>query len=329
MSKRSIKKTKNKQSQIPSQLRCTRLSYEVWKNTAPDSSYELWARQMCPDNILLYLKSVHDELERSNLDMNLVESMSVATLDDEYLAWLEQEDKEDDASSRLEYAASISEEDLLRLMRKNKLDISLHGLSIPLLMMSKNGFTGGYTNITMSGDTHEQITTYLKNIYKADVLVLPYYVSGTELYDSYEDFRNMALAYFDDGVKVDIGKYRIQKYENEKGMFTFLHIPFFVLERLTTPTLDMKHLIYDENGAPKLHRIPEMAILDNYNGDFAREFYGGTFPIAAIEKDFAGYKVSVSNMPCPVSAIPKFELKEKRRVNHFMALTKNAKQKKM
>ncbi len=317
----SIKKKKlknqlssNFSSDATTTVSVTRLTYDVWKETYPNSTRAEWSATTRPGHVINFIGNAADVLESSDTQLKNYK-IRVATLDDEYLCWLKDNQLENSADSRQQYAQEMSDDEALRLLRKNRDDYVYNIVAFSVICFYSEGLQSTKTQYKLDKQLCNDLKEYLEKIYTKSIVYVPGLVmKPDELYYHADMLINITKPYFEDKVSIKYGKYDEQLYSTKGINATILYIPFVVCEKLDTAVFNPDELYCNIIGKTKIDRTPDMI-------NFTQEFFGliglqGIMPIKdtgitkkaeAIFKDAT--MVYMNTGTTPIRNIPK-ELKE-------------------
>ena len=219
----------------------TRYSYEAWMKCYPDSNYDEWEYSTEPTSLLEYIAG---QMERLEKEQNIIYDelpTKVVVLDDEYFEWIGQ--KTNTSDMRAEYAKYVSEEDALRLAKKNNLHYSYELYLYPVLLFK----TAMRKNMILTRNTQMEFIKYLKQISPTlDIYALPYVLTISDIDERYDEAINMAKTYFETGIHIEHDEWVLRK-NNCKNRLDMYFIPVVTRETHDSMVLIPEEMISDEN----------------------------------------------------------------------------------
>lgn len=233
----------------------TRYTFDSWRRSQEDS-IESYKNIQCPEDFLTYMLDTctsygilhegKDGLLYPHRGLSENFAIRPVVIDNEYYEYLTRTQKEDNTQSRTEYMNSVSDTNVLRLLKKHHLNWTLTLFAIPVMIVSETPFP---SEMSLSlEDKKSEITNILSGIYGLGNVYVPGYICHTNYIAECEDaILDEAYTYFHEGTRTSIGKYKIQPSNNEKANLTFYFIPIVVKHEFNSPRITLSQLINNDD----------------------------------------------------------------------------------
>lgn len=234
-----------------------RYTFDAWSKTYPELGAAEWEDYNCPDNYVDYFAGIlyeNKEIEKQSAEDENFAFIQVV-IDDEYFEWLENEEKENTSENRILYGLTLTKEDRIRLISKNKMDRSYTVLCIAISSIDEN--PKKEMNIKLSDLTKEKLITYLEKIYGKGRVFLPGYVVFQEDFVNVNYmFTNMAKIYFELGKVHEIEEFECQ---DNSSLYKLLElcIPVVICNNAAVSAFKPFDYAITEDHIPEAYQAPE------------------------------------------------------------------------
>lgn len=210
-------------------FRIARFTKDAYLKLYKGARHSSWYDIFRPDNISDFVcESLLNIEDRFSLDDHI--ACKVATIDEEYLSWLQTHGLKHKDKVLGRYVDSLSDTDLDRLAAKNSLNVDLQLYGIPLIISNNGGyFFNKDLDLELDDDNKKSLSAYLATQYTDCEVFVPGYLVRDDVFFKDSDLLiNLAKAHFEDGIDATLAKFKEQKLYSDKENCMFVMIPYAV-----------------------------------------------------------------------------------------------------
>ena len=205
-----------------------RYNQKAWMTSYPSSDKAQWYSITQPDNIYDFIDTAITGIENEEIEISDDDVINIVTLDDNYFAFLKENNLEDCPENRMNYPLTLkfSNKDLMKLAKDNDFLRAYTLFTIPIVVI-KEGIVN-QTSYNLDEEKIEKLTAYLEQIHgKGNVFVYGNFIPLADIKHDMEKIIANGALYFEKNIRFEMPQYRKQRYE-EKVNLIMLGIPFLV-----------------------------------------------------------------------------------------------------
>lgn len=206
------------------------------------------------NNIVSYAMTVAAEMFENGI---YTECVRVCTLDEEYIEWLNDIGLKHNEENAGQYISAMSDEDALRLLRKNEFDNEYTACVIPLVL-DADMYLNQKTNFKLDELSVKLLQRYLDRIYGKGTVYVPGYILSCENVfdpDTPERLIDFAKEYEESGMQIRYDEWNYQDNyidvidiaDDVDGRQLIVLIPFVVHAKIDTPYIDIANVSLAES----------------------------------------------------------------------------------
>ena len=232
-----------------------RYQYNIWQKIFPMLNEAFWENAMQPNSYHKFINGTINIANLSNEKYKNYSKLKIVTIDEDYFKFLNENNLNDSASNRYNYATNLPDKIVEAKFKKNN-----WGKDYTLLSLDLTIFTNNRKDQTISLTKEEilKLKSQIKKIYKGANVFVPGYILDDNLYKSLNSYiLKLSKEYFS-GRRIQINK-KLTKYEYRKTKNGYIHliIPFVINYNYKSATINLSEL------EDKKRFQPENIILDN------------------------------------------------------------------
>ena len=237
------KKEQLQQDEGPKVLILVRYTYDAFKKVFPNKSDAQWEEVNSPNDISTFVK--HNVAQSQIKMCTFIESVQIATIDDNYLLWAMERNIDDlQVGVRLYVQEHINDEKYWdeRLIESGMTD-SYNVLGIPSMFVVGN-IIGNKTECILTQESINELTEKISNIYSSENVFVPGWITkGSDMPAYVSDIAQIAEESWNHNKSIRFGKYMEQIYGekelSDKFNPLYFVVPFLIKIKINRAKIDL------------------------------------------------------------------------------------------
>lgn len=213
-----------------------------------DELYSIWNNSFYPNNVIEFVTNIAYKNHKARRK-DKADNIKIVTLEDSFYDWLQTKDLTESMNACAEYGAQFSDEDLLSLMKKTKMDVSYSVSALEIAFVFPKEIGEGMLHYSLSENVCSTIKEYLQSVFTdSNEIFVPGILMNTEEFRQEEDkLINLAKTYVETGQAGKYFEFERQIVPDSSSKSIVLCIPYVVYEKHTSAIFDLKSFFVRED----------------------------------------------------------------------------------
>ena len=228
-----------------------RYTKETWEMFWGIEHEESWKRISTPDNFDSFFRRYATLMNERECRYYKYANFKTVVVDEEYVKWLNDNEKTHSRGAVREYCDGISDEDAYRLLVKNKMNVSTYITFNPIRVDHLNVEETDISrfNIHFKPEEAKILERDLKSIFtRSQVFVPPYYFTTKGAKQAYKTLAEIADSYFETGTYTNVEEFRYQDVSDFNPRSTALWFPVIIRNKVKSAVNVIDNHFFTKKG---------------------------------------------------------------------------------
>lgn len=213
-----------------------------------DQLYDLWRNSFMPDNLVEFISAAAYQ-NMNERKKNQSEFIKIVTLGSDFYTWTNKKNAPMSIDLCTQYGTQFSDDELLLLMQKEKMDVSYSISALEFALIYPKGVGEQKLHLSLSKNTIGTITSYLKSVFHDanDVFVPGILMSMEDMRQNESKLLNLAKSYVETGEYGRYFEFEEQDIPDREAKTITLCIPYIVYEKHTSASYHIRSFFTRED----------------------------------------------------------------------------------